>query len=196
MSPLALDETIFLWINNSWSVPVLDFIMSAASVAGNASGWICLGLLWIFLADRPNLKKRAIAFIITMALTGALLHAAKFVAQRERPLEHFKHRIIAGEVVVKTPFERLTGSNSLPSGHSQAAFTAATFLALYYRKWRMGLLGVAAVVAISRVYLGSHFPLDIVAGALMGIAAGFAAMKLDPNSPTFREPDEPDKTKV
>jgi len=61
---------------------------------------------------------------------------------------------------------------SFPSGHATTAFAAAAFLALWQPRWSGPLLGLALLVAATRVLLGSHFPSDVLAGALLGIAAG------------------------
>jgi undecaprenyl-diphosphatase len=61
---------------------------------------------------------------------------------------------------------------SFPSGHSATAFAAATAIAILSPKMRPYALGLAAAVALSRVYLRVHFPLDVLAGALIGVALG------------------------
>ncbi|MFA5028841.1 MAG: phosphatase PAP2 family protein [Candidatus Methylomirabilota bacterium] len=61
---------------------------------------------------------------------------------------------------------------SFPSGHATTAFAAAAFLALWRPRWSGLFLGLALLVAATRVILDSHFPSDILAGALLGIAAG------------------------
>jgi undecaprenyl-diphosphatase len=64
---------------------------------------------------------------------------------------------------------------SFPSGHAATAFAAAVAVALVYPRLGRPLLVLAAVVALSRVYLGMHYLLDVTAGTLLGIAVGFAA---------------------
>ena len=63
---------------------------------------------------------------------------------------------------------------SFPSGHSATAFAAATAVAFLCPKLRWWAVGLAAAVALSRVYLRVHFPLDILVGGLIG--AGFGAL--------------------
>jgi undecaprenyl-diphosphatase len=64
---------------------------------------------------------------------------------------------------------------SFPSGHAATAFAAATAIAILSPKARPYALGLAAAVALSRVYLRVHFPLDVLAGALIGAALGALA---------------------
>lgn len=57
---------------------------------------------------------------------------------------------------------------SFPSGHATTAFATAALLTLWYPRWAGVWLGLAALVGLSRVLLGSHFPSDVLAGALLG----------------------------
>jgi undecaprenyl-diphosphatase len=66
----------------------------------------------------------------------------------------------------------LPDNPSFPSGHSATAFAAATAVAILCPRLRVLALAIAAAVALSRVYLRVHFPLDVVAGALVGAALG------------------------
>jgi undecaprenyl-diphosphatase len=64
---------------------------------------------------------------------------------------------------------------SFPSGHAATAFAAATAIAILSPRVRPYALGIAAAVALSRVYLRVHFPLDVAAGAALGAAIGALA---------------------
>ena len=66
----------------------------------------------------------------------------------------------------------LPDNPSFPSGHSATAFAAATALALLCPRLRPFVLAIALAVAVSRVYLRVHFPLDVVAGSLVGAGIG------------------------
>lgn len=175
----TVDEALFFWINNGWSSPAMDGIMAFVTIAGDAGVWILFGLLAIFLWDRENWKRRAATFLLTMGVAGLALVSAKAVFDRERPMERFKEQIRSGDVVIHTPVRKLF-ARSFPSGHSQAAFTAATFFALYYRRYRLFLFGAASMVALSRVYLGAHFPADIIVGSFMGWAVAWLVWLADP----------------
>jgi undecaprenyl-diphosphatase len=61
---------------------------------------------------------------------------------------------------------------SFPSGHSATAFAAATAVAIISPRLRPWALGIAAAVALSRLYLRVHFPLDVMVGALLGAGLG------------------------
>ena len=73
------------------------------------------------------------------------------------------------------PVGAVPASASFPSGHAATAFAAAVAVALVYPRLGRPLLALAIVIAISRVYLGMHYALDVAAGTLLGIAIGVAA---------------------
>ncbi len=60
--------------------------------------------------------------------------------------------------------------SSFPSGHATTAFALATLLSLWYPRWTGAFLVVAALVAWSRIVLGTHFPSDVLGGAILGCA--------------------------
>lgn len=190
----GLDEGLFFLVNNGLSNPALDIVMTLFGVAGNAAGWVIAGLALIYSLDRPGFRKKAVLFLLTMGLAGLLLNLAKDVIGRPRPLERFRHDIDQGKAVIYTPYETLT-ARSFPSGHSQAAFTAATFLFLYFRRFGALLFTCAATVAFSRVYVGSHFPADVLAGSAFGWLMAYCVWRLDPMGLRPPAPSGPESEK-
>jgi undecaprenyl-diphosphatase len=61
------------------------------------------------------------------------------------------------------------GGYSFPSSHAVNNFAAATLLSFFYRRWRWAFFLFAALMALSRPYVGAHYPSDIVAGAMVGV---------------------------
>ncbi|HXV96700.1 MAG TPA: phosphatase PAP2 family protein [Gaiellaceae bacterium] len=163
-----LDRDLFTWVVEHRAAP-LDVLFVALSVIGQA------GLVWIALA--PLLALRAgKPVLFTTLVTAATVWTAdlvavglKGVADRERPYE---------VIPVADPLLRWDVSSSLPSGH--AATSAAGALILAYLIGRGGLwLGLLAVaIGFSRVYIGVHYPLDVLAGAAVGLCVGLAAAAL------------------
>lgn len=80
-----------------------------------------------------------------------------------------------------------TGGWGYPSGHTSTAFALATVVAaLLPRRWRWAPFAVAAVVGLARMNVAVHYPMDVVGGALVGLAAGLAAVALV--DPAVRRP--------
>jgi undecaprenyl-diphosphatase len=74
------------------------------------------------------------------------------------------------------PLIAIPDSTSFPSGHAATAFAAATAVALVYPRFRVPVLLLAALVALSRVYLGVHYWSDVLVGSLFGVAVGWATV--------------------
>ena len=72
------------------------------------------------------------------------------------------------------PLVRLPATGSFPSGHATVAFACATILALAVPRLAPPLFALAGLVAWSRVYVGVHYPLDVLAGAVLGVVLAFA----------------------
>jgi undecaprenyl-diphosphatase len=101
-----------------------------------------------------------------VAVAGILDQVVKNLTCRARPSAE-----VAGAFLVDFPcFPAPYDLAAFPSGHATMAFALATLLSLWYPRWRGGFLAVAALVGWSRVVLGSHFPSDVLAGAVLGCA--------------------------
>jgi undecaprenyl-diphosphatase len=167
---LVIDKSLFFAINGSWASPALDIVMVFVTLFGN--GLFLAGIVapLLYFGDRRHFKSRGPAILAAVLLGILVNNIIKEAVGRPRPLAEFSEEIRTGAVWVHTVFERWRG-NSFPSGHSQTAFGTATAVAYYYRGWYTPLTFVlAAAVAVSRVYLGVHFPLDTATGALVGVA--------------------------
>jgi undecaprenyl-diphosphatase len=76
------------------------------------------------------------------------------------------------------PLVHLPHTGAFPSGHSTTAFACATVLAWSDRRLAVPAYVLAALIAISRVYVGVHWPLDIVGGAVLGTLVATALLRL------------------
>lgn len=120
-------------------------------------------LLGWWRGDR-DLRNRGLLGAATVAAAGLLNQFLKNIACRARP-----GAPEAGSFFTNFPcFPAPYADTSFPSGHATTAFAAAVLLGLWYPRWAGAFFGLACLVAISRVVLGSHFPSDVLAGALLG----------------------------
>lgn len=167
---IQFDTSLFLWLNGKHNT-VMDVIMWWIS---NRFIWSPLYLLFFYLILKKY-GKQAWLFILFAVLavvaTDQGTNLVKFAVERFRPTNTPD---IASLVHVVNGYRG--GDYGFFSGHSSNSFMFATFMVMLFRrdyKWVTPLLFCWAVmVAYSRIYLGVHFPLDIICGALYGVMIG------------------------
>lgn len=172
---LAVDRKIFLWINNQWSTPPLDLFFSYfITWLGNAGVVIALVVIFFVVMKRAYLSQHLPWLLAAMLVAGLCVFVLKKMIPRPRPLTDFAPLIEAGKVHIHVLGEQLR-YRSFPSGDTQTAFTAATYLSLLLPRWSPLFLCLAVGVGLSRIYMGVHFPLDVIIGGLVGAAFGVGA---------------------
>jgi undecaprenyl-diphosphatase len=171
---LALDRAVFLWINNQWANPLLDIFFPIITWLGN--GWIVIAMVGIFFAlQKPAYLRQHLPWLGVALLVGGLcVYGIKKMVPRPRPLTDLAPLIDAGKVYIHVLGEQLR-YRSFPSGHAQTAFTVGTYLSFLLPRWTPLFLSLAAAVGFSRIYMGVHFPIDVIAGSLVGGLLGLAA---------------------
>jgi undecaprenyl-diphosphatase len=116
---------------------------------------------------RMGFPRRGVLGGLAVAVAGILDQVVKNLTCRARPSAEG-----AGAFLVDFPcFPAPYDLSAFPSGHATTAFALATLLSLWYPRWTGGFLALAALVGWSRIVLGSHFPSDVLAGAVLGCAA-------------------------
>jgi undecaprenyl-diphosphatase len=169
---LAMDKKIFLWINNQWSNPYLDcFFSYIITWLGNAGIVIALVFIFFVLKKPAYLRQHLPWFLAAMLVAGLCVFALKKMIPRPRPLSDFASLIEAGTVHIHVLGKQLW-YRSFPSGDTQTAFTVATYLSFLLPRWTPLFFSLAVGVGLSRIYMGAHFPLDVIAGAVIGAAFG------------------------
>jgi undecaprenyl-diphosphatase len=167
-SPIvAGDRTAFLSINNSHS-PSLNGFMIVLSQYGREAFWIATIIL-LFVFGGWTGKKTAVVMAISMLVLVPIGTIAKDVIARERPS------------VPQSDFPLASDKEgSFPSGHATIVSAGtAVALALFRNSNRklavsIGLTVEALLVCISRVYVGGHYPSDVLGGILLGVGVSFA----------------------
>ena len=122
-----------------------------------------LGLLWIVLALVLGFVYRRGGAVVLTVLAVALADwsAMGIKALVDRPRPPFRYP--EPKTLVPVPHDA-----SFPSGHAATSFAAATMLSFAFPRLAPALVVLAAAVAFSRVYVGVHYPLDVVVGAVLG----------------------------
>jgi len=132
-----------------------------------------LGLLWIVIAVvLCGINRRwgvLLMTLIAIALADWSATALKALVDRPRPAVRYP----VPKTLVPLPRDA-----SFPSGHAATSFAAATMLAFAFPAFAPALLVLAAAVAFSRVYVGVHYPLDVIGGAALGVLVSYALRAL------------------
>ncbi|WBW49481.1 phosphatase PAP2 family protein [Peptoniphilus equinus] len=124
-------------------------------------GGVTASVLYVVVPFLLGGKYRALAYQIVLALAISTLSAQilKRIFSRNRPYWILKNLHTFGIDL---------SDYSFPSGHSTASFTVAVIVGLNYPGLNVVVLVLAGFVAISRIYLGVHYPTDVLAGVLLG----------------------------
>ncbi|HZT75924.1 MAG TPA: phosphatase PAP2 family protein [Vicinamibacterales bacterium] len=155
-----------MWVVTHRIAP-LDRVVWLLSVVGRG------GMVWLAIGACVAIARRRVqaftlvllAVLIASAVTDAIIKPA---VNRTRPYD-----VLPGDVIGGRP-----NDPSFPSGHSANAFAGAATLTRIAPEGAIAWWTLAAAIAFSRVYLGVHFPLDVIAGALIGAFSAWLAARL------------------
>lgn len=190
--PAALDQQLFFFLNADRGMPWLD---KAWAVLSSLDFWMPgLILAGILVAWRGGFRARSMLACLLLSIgimEGGIINPLKKTIGRQRPVDSLADMryIKLGDAEPKIlalaqplnirpgdPFDPPEVGKSLPSGHTSNMFCFATVLAVFYR-WRGALFYIpAALVALSRVATGSHWPSDIVISAIGSILVTLALL--------------------
>ena len=189
-----MDQAAFHFINTQLTSPVLDIPMAALS--SWAVWWPLALLAGVVILLRGAFHARAMLLTAVLAVginDGLVCRTLKDIVGRPRPndtvsgvrtvdLAKATPRLLAVDLplrvkisdVKKTPHR----GRSFPSSHAANCFALATVISLFYRRRGWVAFLPAALVAFSRIYVGVHWPLDVLAGCLIGILCGLGSVFL------------------
>lgn len=147
--------TSLYWRNTSNSV----YYVAGAATFGT--------LIYGFVTDDATAKRNGIETFINLGASVLVTDILKVSVNRTRPADRYPN-----DVFVLSP----THNQSFPSGHSSLAFATATTISIQYHKWYVTVPAYlwASSVGYSRMYLGKHYPSDVLAGAAVGIGTSYA----------------------
>lgn len=165
-----LDGNILLfiqeYIRQDWMTPIWKII---TLLGDGGYFWIALSVL---LLIPKKTRKAGIAALLAMLINMFFTNIAlKNLVARPRPYD-----VIAG---LDTLIKKLS-SYSFPSGHTACSFAVAFayYRCLPQKKWGIAALVLAGLIGFSRLYVGVHYPTDVLGGAAVGIFAAWIASRL------------------
>ncbi|MCL4359634.1 phosphatase PAP2 family protein [Patescibacteria group bacterium] len=166
---LSFDKQLFLVVNHLPHTALLNAFFLGLSGIG------AVGLVWFVLAGilflREERKHHWFFAPIVLAGAGSYLVAEmilKNLVARPRP------SLAMGAIILGSP----STDYSFPSGHATIAFAMAVVLSKIEPRWRPVFYLLAVAISFSRLYVGKHFPLDLLGGALAGYAVGHCSWQL------------------
>lgn len=186
-----MDQSFFHLINQQWTSPFLDLFMAAVS---DADIWrplfVAVGVSALLFG---GFKARAfvICLVLSLLIGSLVTSALKSTVDRPRPKQVESVRMVQLQkarpkflALFKEPIIRFSDSSdrsrsgpSFPSGHVATNTIIAVFCTLFYRRgWLYWL--VTAAVGYSRIYLGSHWPSDVLATVFLGIGESLLLLAL------------------
>jgi len=172
----SIDLSFFYFLNHTISNPIFDkFFVFITDVTHWYIAYIILWFIVFFKGGKIG-KIAAISSIFLIIISDQISSSLlKNLFERVRPCKQLANvRLIVN----------CSGSFSMPSSHAVNNFAVAVFFSKLYSKYKWILITVASLVALSRPYIGVHYPSDILVGAIIGSIIGylFAILVISLNS--------------
>ncbi|MDP4089990.1 MAG: phosphatase PAP2 family protein [Bacillota bacterium] len=145
-------------INNSIKCRVLDWFLPKVTYLGSIQFAICLCLL-LFMYPNKYVHQFSVELIISLILCTLLTWVIKLIFNRPRPFLKIENLHVKKISI---------DDYSFPSAHSASAFAMAVTASIFFPEIGIPLTVLATFVGISRIYIGVHYPTDVLIGTLIG----------------------------
>lgn len=156
---MNFDIEVFRFINTGMTSPLLDSVMTFVTDKMNFFGAVIVAAALIWILGKRQDRIGLVVLVLLVISSDLVANALKHYFTRLRPCHVLEGaRILVG----------CGKAFSMPSSHAVNIFAAMVFLTARYRKLWPVFLSIAVIVAYSRVYVGAHYPTDVLAGAALG----------------------------
>lgn len=168
---MALDLLLLRLINVELANPLLDRVIPFFSKLSRWEEAIAVAAVLILLKEgkRGLLIFGGVALVLLLS-EGLSSGVLKPLVDRTRPCHLYPWVRLLGAFCPKSP--------AFTSSHAANMFALTTFLSFFFPRLRWPLLGLASLVSLSRVYVGVHYPFDVLGGALLGVGCAWAVKSL------------------
>lgn len=159
----------FMWFNQIHT-SVLSAFFEAITFLGD--GWFCIILALLILVLSKKNKELAFIILLGYISSGIFSQIIKNLIDSPRPKVYFEvHHL---HYYIDTFATSRIGYRSFPSGHTASIFALATVCSIYWKKITICIFAfiMSVFVGYSRIYLGHHFLIDVLFGAIIGIVFG------------------------
>jgi undecaprenyl-diphosphatase len=184
----SLDIAGFRWINQQFTNPVFDLVFPWLTGVQNNDifRWAVVPVLLVatFLAFRLRAVRWAVALACTLVVTDGVGYRIF------KPTFHRLRPNLQAELNPQLRIPYGPKSGSFPSNHAMNSFAVATVCAYYFPFITLPVFAVAVLAAYSRVYVGVHFPTDVLFGALFGVLIAWLVIRLLAYVPFFKRAGE------
>lgn len=156
----SIDVFILEFVNLSYHNFILDNLSLIISNMGLIYFWVIISIVLYLFGDKKG-KSIAKKMIVVLVVTTILTQLIKIIVMRPRPYNELSNLILLD----------LGTDYSFPSGHTSTSTAMAYVLSCEYKRWI--LMSIPVIVGFSRLYIGVHYPSDVLGGFLLGLVIAY-----------------------